>query len=81
MNAVKVRLRLMDDEELAAAGVWTSVCHGKGAPQMLVRIAFGFARNGVARPAGAITFWAAALSDEAGNDSVECQSVIESFFN
>src|SRR5688572_33234158 len=75
---VEVRLRLQHQEELRAAGVAAAVRHRQRALQVPVRIALQLAGDLPARPAAAGAVRAAALRDEARDDAVELQAVVES---
>ena len=77
MLAVKMRLRLVADIELAAAGIAAGMGHRERAAFMLVRIDLAIDR--ITRTAGACAVRATALRDEARNDAMKHQSVIESF--
>ena len=76
-----MRLRIMTDEELAAAGILAAVSHRHRARDMLVRIVFCFAGNRVAQIARAGAVRAAALGNEMRNDAVESLAVVITFLN
>src|SRR5689334_11379895 len=83
VDAVKVRLRRVTDEELAAAGVFPGVGHGERAGDVLVHVLLGLALDGVARSARAdaalpaFRVGIAPLNHEVGDHAVELRAVVE----
>lgn len=67
----------MHDEELRTTGITTCVSHGESAFFVLVRVVLHFALDGVARAASAGALRATALCDEARDDAVERETIVE----
>src|SRR5438034_11777218 len=84
VDAVKVRLGRMADEELAAAGVLAGVGHGQRSRHVLVDVLLGLALDGVTGAAGAHAPFpglgnrVTALNHEVGDHAVELSAVVES---
>src|SRR2546429_7168332 len=84
VDAVKVRLGRMADEELTAAGVLAGVGHGQRSRHVLVDVLLGLALDGVAGPTGADAPFpglgnrVTALNHEVGDHAVELSAVVES---
>src|SRR6266480_280307 len=84
VDAVKVRLGRMADEELATAGVLAGVGHGQRSRHVLVDVLLGLALDGVTGAAGAHAPFpglgnrVTALNHEVGDHAVELGAVVES---
>lgn len=77
MNAVKVRLRVKANVELASAGVRTAMRHCQASAIVFVFVMLAI--NGISGSAGTVAIRASALRDESRNDAMERNSVIEPF--
>src|SRR3989449_4739467 len=84
VDSVKVRLGRMAHEELTAAGVLSSVCHGQRPRHVLVDVLLGLALDGVTGAARAhaslpgLGDGVTALNHEVGDHAVELGAVVES---
>ena len=76
-NAYKTKTK----EELAAAGIASSVRHGHGPSDMPVRVSFGLAGDGVSQISCAVPVRASALRDKARNHPVKGLAVIIAFLH
>ena len=76
MHPIQMRLRRMNDEELAASCITPAMCHRDGACHMPVWIAIGLARDGISQIPGPIAAGTAALRDEARDHPVKSLSII-----
>ena len=78
MNTIKVRGGLpgMANEKLAAAGIFTTVCHGKYAPVVVLLVCTCFALNAVAWPTCPSSIGATTLYHKVGYYPVKLQAVV-----
>lgn len=79
VHAVKMGLRGMGDKELAAAGILSGMGHGECTCQVFPPV--DLALYGISGTACAVTFGAAALDDEIGDDPMKGETIVESFIN
>ena len=73
-------LAVVDDEELGAAGVSACVGHAQHALVVVLVVAVELAVDGVSRSATADALRTPTLGDKPGNDAVELEAFVETFF-
>ena len=80
--AVEVRgvFAVVDDEELRASSVASSVGHAEHAFFVVLIVAIEFAVNRVTGPSAADALRTTTLGDKSGDDPVELQPFVEPFF-
>jgi hypothetical protein len=71
----------MGDEELAAIGTWTCICHRQDTWFVVTQFAGAFVFETIAWATHAAAIWATALNHEISDYAVEIQTVVVAVLN